>query len=103
MTWSPDGKTLVSGGRDGALRFWDGAQVEQVMSRKRAQGGVVRVAWSPDGKTVASCGYDSMVRLWDIENESAKEPKAFPADLPLDHGFGLVARTADTWHREAAT
>jgi len=69
LTFSPDGKTLASGGWDGTMRFWDvqtGSQLK-VLTDKDTGGPVLCIAFSPDGKTLATGGWDCSVRLWDTE------------------------------------
>ena len=65
IAFSPDGKTLVSGGANKAIIIWDVATRKSIL--RRVVGGAVRsVAISPDGKTLASA--DGLaIRLWDIK------------------------------------
>src|ERR1043165_325059 len=69
LAFSPDSKTLASGGWDDMIRLWD---VETGKERRKMlahHAMVARVAFAPDGKTVASRGgIDGILRLWDPES-----------------------------------
>ncbi len=65
VTFSPDGKTLASGGGEG-IRIWD---VDTGEVRKVLRGhmkSVESVAFSADGKRLASGGFDDTARAWDV-------------------------------------
>lgn len=66
VTYSPDGRTLASAGKDGLIRLWDSTTLRVLREIHSGQGEVNEVVFTPDGKTVASAGDDGTVRLWDI-------------------------------------
>lgn len=67
-----DGTTLVTGGAQGSLRFWDtpSGQVRKRISAHRTH--VRGVVLSPDGQTFATAGEDNRVRFWDAETAEAR-------------------------------
>ena len=63
VAFSPNGKTLASGGFDGSVRLWDVTSAQPVGgSVMRHTDWVRAVAFSPDGKILASGGRDSAVQ-----------------------------------------
>ncbi|WP_445250647.1 toll/interleukin-1 receptor domain-containing protein [Microcoleus sp. OTE_8_concoct_300] len=71
VAFSPDGKTIVSGGNDGTLRLWNRSGKAIGQPFKGDEGSVYSVAFSPDGKTIISGGGDGTLRLWDITSGKA--------------------------------
>jgi len=68
IAFSPDGKTLASGGWDETIRLWNVATGKQLRRLDgHADGMVATVTFSPDGRFLASRGgNDGTVRLWDL-------------------------------------
>ncbi len=70
ITFSSDGKTVITGGTDGRLIWFpvDGAAAEGEIKAQRevdAHDGWIRaVATSSDGKLIASAGNDLKVKIW---------------------------------------
>lgn len=72
-TFSPDGKWLASGGREGEIVLWETNTWRERLMIAGDQDGtkghfedVWGLAFSPDGKRLASASHDKTVRLWDV-------------------------------------
>jgi WD40 repeat protein/serine/threonine protein kinase len=54
VSFSPDGKHIVTGSQDGMARVWDAGTGELVFTLKTDRGPVLGVAFSPDGKRIVT-------------------------------------------------
>lgn len=71
--FSPDGRTLATGHRDGAIRLWgisNGSLTLIETERNVHQGGVSGLDYSPDGKLLASVDQGGIVTLWEMKNDA---------------------------------
>src|SRR5262249_25126348 len=66
LAYSPDGKRLATGARDGTVRIADAATGKFLLRLDGHQGAVECVAFSPNGKRLASGGTEILV--WDAES-----------------------------------
>jgi WD40 repeat protein/tRNA A-37 threonylcarbamoyl transferase component Bud32 len=81
IVFMPDGRTLVSLGKEGGhLKFWDVATGAEKVERRLygCPPDLVSLALSPDGKVIAAGGYSDAVWLW-----STAEPAAAPTRLAV--------------------
>ncbi|KAJ1477259.1 WD40-repeat-containing domain protein [Baffinella frigidus] len=67
VTWSPDGKCIVSGSTDKLRKIWDAATGAEVCTLTGHSGWVWSTSFSPDGKHIVSGAADRLVKLWDAE------------------------------------
>jgi WD40 repeat protein len=81
LAFSPDGKHLLSCGRDKTAKVWDLASKESVLTFPDHQNTVWAVAAKPDGKLAYSVGEDGQIRTWNATAE-AKPLKATPTGGP---------------------
>jgi len=68
MALSPDGKKIVSGSRDGWVRFWN-IDTGKLIIRWMAHIDIITsVCWSRDGGRVVTGSLDRTVRVWNVES-----------------------------------
>ncbi|KAG1807117.1 quinon protein alcohol dehydrogenase-like superfamily [Suillus subaureus] len=78
LTWTKDGKTLISGSWDTSIRTWNTTKWEQTSVLVEHTNLVLALAISPNGRILASASSDNTVRLWNLDNGQ-------PISSPLQH------------------
>jgi WD40 repeat protein len=66
VAFSPDGRTLASGGFSGTVKLWDVASGLNLAVLPGHTANVTTVTFSLDGRTLASGSWDGTVRVWDV-------------------------------------
>lgn len=66
LTLTPDGTTIVTGGRDGTLQLWDSSIGERGVTLTGQTGGIEEAAVDPSGRWLVSVGSGG-ARRWDLK------------------------------------
>ena len=69
MSFSPDGKRIVSGSEDQTLKVWDAQTGEALLTLDKHRELVWSVSFSPDGKQIVSGSGDKTVMVWTANDE----------------------------------
>lgn len=67
LQFSPDGKMLASGGKDGALNFWDMASGMLRNTVTNSSGPVYGISFAPDGQSLATTGWQPTFANADLQ------------------------------------
>jgi WD40 repeat protein len=80
VAFSPSGRLLALGGKDGKIQIWDAATGRSIAELAGHAGPVECLAFAPDGNMLASGGADTTGLLWDMKR---LQPKAVLAAKKL--------------------
>src|SRR5262245_13196547 len=64
VAFSPDAKTLASGGFDGIVKLWDLASGKNTITIETSRTSLTSLAYKPDGTVIATGGMDGSIKLW---------------------------------------
>ncbi len=100
LAFSPDGKTLFSGGQDRTVRKWDVTGTPREV-RPRPDPTLSGIAVSLDGRTLATCSRsEPVVQLWDIDGPSARPREQLSLPSPF---IGRIVFAPDGKHLAVLT
>jgi WD40 repeat protein len=70
VCWHPEGRYLLSGGRDAHLNVWDAQNnFEKIQDIPAHNYAIYSMAFSPDGKLLATASRDKTVKIWTADNQ----------------------------------
>ncbi|HET8846121.1 MAG TPA: protein kinase [Ktedonobacteraceae bacterium] len=69
LSWSPNGRHLVSGSADKTVQIWDMVVGKLTFCYTNHSSNVNTVAWSPDGTRIAFGSNDKTVQIWDVASK----------------------------------
>jgi WD40 repeat protein len=68
VSFSPDGKRIVSGSFGNTLKVWDAQTGQETLTLLGHSDWVFSVSFSPDGKRIVSGSEDNTLKVWDISS-----------------------------------
>ncbi len=90
---SADGKRIVSGVGEGALKVWDAAKGQPLLTLRGHSFPVTAVALSTDGKRIVSGSQDGTLKVWDADTGRAMRTLKGHAGAVHSVALGADGRT----------
>ncbi len=80
VAFSPDGRTLATGGSWGELTLWEVSSGRQRHAFRGHESEIHALAFSPDGRTLAAASADAPVYVWDVVGSLQSKPRPLSND-----------------------
>jgi energy-coupling factor transporter ATP-binding protein EcfA2 len=99
LSLAPHGRTMATGGGDGAVRIWSVSRSAETRLLATLPGGdstVYAVQLSPRGNLLAAAGTDRRIRLWDVADPA--HPRLLSATVVHTDGIRSLAFSPDGRH-----
>ena len=93
LTFSADGKTLISGSEDSTVRLWDVHTGALKCVLEEHGDDVNAVVLSPDGRTLASGSDDGTIQFWDMH--TGEMLATLKGDAKFPEGINAIAFSPD--------
>ena len=101
LTFTPDGKTLISGSRDCTIKLFEMPMLREFRTLREHTGWVRNLLVSKDGKVLISASDDGSVKMWNLESgrsfRTIKSHKSAIRGIALS-ADGRFLATASTDH-----
>lgn len=68
VKYTPDGKILLTGGRDAHLKIWNAENYEQIKSIPAHNFAIYDIAFSPDTTLFATASRDKTIKIWNAKS-----------------------------------